>query len=146
VKILKKQLQEVNNINNENNNNENKTSEKGLKQYVNISYLNSENADFKKSKGGILSLRYKEKEYARIFLYRAFPFTLEDEYISVRDKDGNEIGIIKNMNDFEETTRKILKKELEWIYFCPDIKLIYDIKEEFGYAYLKNFAASGRRY
>jgi len=109
----------------------------GLAKYIDINFLNEENAKFKKTEGGILTLKLKNKEYDRIFLHRTFPFSYEEKYISVRDKDGNEIGMVKELTDFSDEVQTIVKEELKWTYFCPEIEKIYSIDEEFGYSYWK---------
>ena len=56
-------------------------------------------------------------------------------FISVRNKKGDEIGIIKSITDFEKEIQKMLKRELDWVYYCPDIMNIKNISDEFGYSY-----------
>mgnify|MGYP006300462843 CR=1 FL=1 len=123
----------------------NNEKEEGLEKYVDITYVTPENADFTRTEGGILTLEFKDDKYERVYLYRSFPFSLEDEYISVRDEDGEEIGIIRNLSDFDYNTEKVLEKELEWVYYCPDIKAIYSVKEEFGYTYWDVETDQGRK-
>ena len=45
--------------------------------------------------------------------------------------------MIKELTDFSDEVQKILKEELKWTYFCPEIEKIYSIDEEFGYSYWK---------
>ena len=117
----------------------------GLEQYVDITFLDDNNAQFDRTEGGILILKYQDENYNRIKLYKIFPFHLDDQYISVRDKDNNEIGIIKSLDDLNNKMRKLVKEELDWIYFCPDIQKIYSIEEEFGYTYWKVETDQGKR-
>lgn len=124
---------------------------------IEIVYLTPENAKFKLSKNGFLVLEaflppvkkddLEENEetesnkdpvwqdLGRIFLHRAFPFTMVDQYISVLDKDGKEYGVISDINLFEGETREILENELKRKYFSPEIKKINSLKERFGYSY-----------
>jgi len=120
-------------------------ADEGLARYIELNYLKPDNAVFNKTAGGILSLKYRDEEYERVHLYRSFPFSLEDDYISVRDKKGEEIGIIQSLSDFPHKKYQLLKEELEWSYFCPDIKLIYSLKEEYGYSYWDVETDKGRR-
>ncbi len=106
-----------------------------LEEYVNITYMGAKDSKFQKTEGGLLSLEFNGKVYERVSINRAFPFSLTDEYICVKDKDGKEIGIIKSLLDVDEKTQAIIKEELQWVYFCPEIKRIIWIKEEFGYSY-----------
>ncbi|HLS89659.1 MAG TPA: DUF1854 domain-containing protein [Limnochordia bacterium] len=108
----------------------------GLSEYVDIRYLDPATARFSETPGGFVRLVIGEEEsYPRVALYRAFPFSFPDRYISVRDMDGNEIGMIKDLNEFDEKTAKLILRELERRYFTPVITQIESIKEEFGYAY-----------
>ncbi|MFW5985593.1 MAG: DUF1854 domain-containing protein [Halanaerobiaceae bacterium] len=125
--------------------NEKQKETKGLSKYIDLDYINPQKADFQKTEGNILSLEYEEEKYERVHLYRSFPFTLENEYISVRDKEGEEIGIIKSIFDFDNKTVDLLEEELNWIYFCPDIEMIYSINEEFGYSYWDVETDQGRK-
>lgn len=121
-----------------------------------ITYLTPENAKFRLSKNGFLmleaflppikkdDLEEEEEEVSktpvwqdlgRVFLHRAFPFTMKDEFISVLDKDGKEYGMIRHLNVFEGEMREIFERELARKYFSPEIKKIKSLKERFGYSY-----------
>ncbi len=73
--------------------------------------------------------------YDRVRLRRAFPFSLEDKYISVLDSDQNEIGLIEDIEAFPESDRELIKKELERVYYSPRILSIRSVKEKLGYAF-----------
>lgn len=123
---------------------------------IEITYLTPDNAKFKLSKNGFLMLEAylppvkKDdldesaegeenapvwQELGRVFLHRAFPFDMKDEFISVLDKDGREYGVIRNLNLFDRDVREMLDKELARKYFSPEIKKIKSLKERFGYSY-----------
>lgn len=111
-------------------------SDAKLEQYVDIRFLEPEECSFELKQGGFLSLGLKSGEkYPRVNLYKAFPFTSADEYISVRDNDGKEIGIIRSIHDFPGTVIKYIETEIERRYFAPSIKELVSVKEEFGYSY-----------
>jgi len=63
---------------------------------------------------------------------RVFPLTRPWRYIILIDEKDKEIGLIRNIEDLDESSMKTLKDELERVYFIPKIKKIYQIKEEFG--------------
>lgn len=110
--------------------------EHSLSDYIDIRYLDPAEARFEETPGGFVKLTIGEDEvYPRVALYRAFPFSYEDRYISVRDLEGNEIGMIKELGAFGEETVQLILRELERRYFTPVISRIESIKEEFGYAY-----------
>jgi len=109
--------------------------------------LTPENAKFRKSEGGLISLdlkngeENKEEFFERIVIFRCFPITNPDEFLSVREADskkmgrGKEIGMIRYMRDFPEDQQKLFLEELDRRYFSPEITKISSVKEKFGYTY-----------
>lgn len=100
-----------------------------------IRYITAKEAKFYKNKGGFLGLALGEAKYDRVTLLRAFPFSYVDSFVSVRDKEEKEIGIIRDINDFPEETIQLFKEEMDRRYFLPMIEKIHAITEEFGYSY-----------
>ena len=92
---------------------------------------------FERTEGGFVNLTTKGKTYRGVKVVRLFPFTDAEKYISIREGDekGREIGIIEDLNALPEETVAILKEQLSLNYFTPVIQKIYDIKDEYGYAY-----------
>lgn len=117
-----------------------------LQNVADIFYLTAENASFSES-DGILSLSVTTPEgsvsYDRVFLHRAFPYDEPFSYLSVLDRDEKEIGIIRTLDDFDEESQTVLKKELEKKYFIAIIQKIYSIKERFGFSYWKVSTTAG---
>ena len=76
--------------------------------------LTPENADFCE-KNGFVALAFLNGEektvYNRVSLRRCFPFELKNEYISVLDEEGREIGLIYSISDFPNI-KEILETEL----------------------------------
>ncbi|HHW46804.1 MAG TPA: DUF1854 domain-containing protein [Clostridiales bacterium] len=102
-----------------------------------IKYITKGNAKFKRTPGGFVSLEFEGKFYSRVSVYRAFPFTNPDSFISIRqpDEKAEEIGIIRSLNELDKETAEIIREQLNIRYFTPEIKKIIDIKDEYGYAY-----------
>lgn len=117
----------------------------GLAEYVDVVYLEPAKTSFYRTPGGVIALKLEDKTYPRVNLHRAFPFSLGDKYISVREGSGQEIGIITDLDDFDEKTRGILKEELERRYFTPEILCINSVKSEFGYSYWEVETDRGHR-
>lgn len=119
-----------------------------LTDVVQLLYIDSENASFEE-KDGFISLKLKdgeeEKEYKRIFLHRAFPHEAPDEYISVLDTDGGEVGMIKHLDLIEEGQRAILQRELSRKYFIFEVLEICSVSEKFGFSYWNVKTASGNK-
>jgi len=100
-----------------------------------IKYITSEQGEFYKNTGGFLGLKIGEKGYPRVSLVRSFPYTHLHNFISIRDKENNEIGIIEDILTFPENIIELFNEELNRRYFLPIIKNIYSVKEEYGYSY-----------
>jgi len=100
-----------------------------------IRYLRPEDAGFSLTGGGFVSLAYNGETYKRVNLSRAFPFSEPDEFISVRDPDNKEIGIIRYLSDFDGETQKLIRRQMKLRYFTPVILKINKVTEEFGYTY-----------
>jgi len=60
----------------------------------------------------------------------AFPLTERTRMISLRDQEGQEIGILDDVAGLDEASRQIITEELERTYFMPRIQDIFDIDEE----------------
>ncbi len=123
--------------------NDNGEAKVKLDSVINIVYLNSDNSEFKKV-NEFLTLKTKmpdgnggteEKEWPRIYLHRAFPFDMPYKYISVLDRDKKEIGLIRDISEFDEATGKLLFDELDRKYYAPVITKIQNIKERYGFSY-----------
>ena len=111
--------------------------EKETEEMLKMRFLDKDNAEFKATGGGFVSLKVGNEEYGRIQVVRMFPFTDPDHYISIRTSDENskEIGIIKNLKDVSSKTRDLLIAQMNLRYFTPIITKIVNIKDEYGYAY-----------
>ena len=92
---------------------------------------------FERTSGGFVNFTYDGVKYDRVKVVRLFPFTDADKYISIRENTdkAKEIGIIENLDDFDEETKEILREQLRLNYFTPVIQKIMSIKDEYGYAY-----------
>lgn len=97
--------------------------------------IHKNNSKFEKSQGGFLSLVLEEQKYDRVKIIRLFPFTDPDMYLSVRDMEEKEIGVIEKLADLQEVEAALVKEQLDLYYFTPIITKIIGIKDEYGYAY-----------
>lgn len=113
--------------------------EKETEEMLKLRYINKDNADFKRTDGGFVSVRIGEEFYPRVQVVRMFPFSDPEKYISIRtpDEHSKEIGIIENMKDVTKETAQMLTEQLNLRYFTPIITKIINIKEEYGYAYFE---------
>ena len=116
-----------------------------LREVVAVTYITKDNAKFEICNDFVkMSLtlpgedgKPETKVYDRIFLHRAFPFDFPYSYISVLDSESAEIGLIQEVDAFDEESRKMLRDELDRKYYTPVIRQILSVKEKFGYSYWK---------
>lgn len=123
-----------------------KLEEEKLDELLTINYLTPENCVFKQTPGGFAALTYKGTDYGHVNIIRAFPFSSPNEFLSVRKIEGknDEIGIIENLNVFDENTKVLINSQLEIRYFMPEILKIYSIKEEYGHTYWSVLTNKGK--
>lgn len=102
-----------------------------------LRYLTKENAKFERTPGGFVKLTYKDKTYDRVGVYRTFPVTMPEEFISIREANekAREIGVVEKLSALDPEQAKMLKEQLDLRYFTPEITKIFDIKTEYGYGY-----------
>ncbi|MDE2800589.1 MAG: DUF1854 domain-containing protein [Gemmatimonadota bacterium] len=60
-------------------------------------------------------------------LTRAFPHSNPDQFVSLMDELGHEIGIIENPKKLDDASRNLLEAELKAIYFVPTISAITSV-------------------
>jgi len=78
--------------------------------------------------------------YPRVTLRRCFPLSSENTNIAVRGFESSsentyEIGILKNVYDLDEQSLDTVLLELQRHYVVPEILLVNNIREEFGFLY-----------
>lgn len=65
-------------------------------------------------------------------ILRCFPWSLPDQYISLRNSDGKEVALVKELDDLDEASRKVVQEEMDKKIFNPKILEILDYVYEFG--------------
>lgn len=82
--------------------------------------------------GGAFRLTIPDEcTYLKFSAHRSYPLSMPDKYISLRD-GMEEIGILKDLEQFDEETRTIVNEQLDKRYFVPKIKKITGTKERYG--------------
>ena len=121
------------------------TREKELLEAAGIVYLTSENCKFFKNGDfvGLVKLGDEEQTFTRVTLHRLFPYDKPFSYISVLDSESTEIGIIEEINVFEEDIREILTHELERKYYVCELSGITSVRDRFGFSYWKTQSKNG---
>ncbi len=62
---------------------------------------------------------------------RCFPWSLPDRFLSVRDKDGNELHLFGSLDEVPDGTRQVLIDELAAQEFVPKILRVHEIDDSF---------------
>lgn len=118
---------------------ENKATRLG--EAANIVYLTGENCRITKNNdfiaAEITDADGTVKSYNRVWLHRSFPFDMPWNYISVQDKDSEEIGLIRSIDDFDKSQKSLLESELCRKYYTPKIEKILSLKETRGSSFWK---------
>ena len=117
-----------------------------------LEYMDVSRARFRPTAGGLVSLELDDALYPKVDVYLSFPFTFSEQFISIRDEEGEEIGLIRDLSELDPVSRKAVQEELNWRYFTPKIQRITSYKEEFGHTYWgvitergkENFVTRGR--
>jgi len=63
---------------------------------------------------------------------KVFPFSQADQYLSIQDGAGKEVGILRSLSELDPETRQILEDELERRYFTPTIRAIDSLRQDGG--------------
>jgi hypothetical protein len=85
------------------------------------------------SHGPILRLTIEDdRSYVRVGIVRAFPLSDPSHFLSVRDGQGKEIGLITDPDTLRPEDRVLVERELERRYFVPAVARIVSAKERFG--------------
>lgn len=114
-----------------------------------IVYLTPENARFFKE-GDFIGAEIKTEageavRHERVWLHRSFPFDRPFEYISVQNKDQEELGLIKNVSVFDGNGADVITSELERKYYTPVITKIMTLKETRGFSFWRVMTETGEQ-
>ncbi|MEI6970674.1 MAG: DUF1854 domain-containing protein [bacterium] len=73
-----------------------------------------------------------DRSVLRTVVTRIFPLTHPNQYLSVRDGSGTEVGILRSLDRLDETSRSLVEGDLARRYFLPVIHRITAVVERFG--------------
>lgn len=73
-----------------------------------------------------------DRSCLRVVPMYSFPLSVRDQYISLRDMAGDELGMIRRLDELDKDARKLLEEELRKRYFTPVIREIKSINDKFG--------------
>lgn len=117
--------------------------ESSLAEAASITYLTAENATFRLTEGLMLAVTVNGEEHPCVYVCCSFPHTNETAYLSIRNTDNKEIGMVRSLDDVDNDTAQLLLNQLQIRYFAPRIIRLLSVKEEFGYSYWEAETDSG---
>ncbi len=74
---------------------------------------------------------YTGEKFKEVELRRMFPITGLTKYIALLDKDGNEIAVIRNIDDLSPESKKVVQNCLTEYYMIPHITRFIKMSEKF---------------
>lgn len=78
---------------------------------------------------GLLFVLYGERE-VEIHIKQCFPWSNPGEYLSLRDKDDNEVCLIDDYRELDSQSQKLIEDELNFSQFVLKIERIEKIEED----------------
>lgn len=98
-------------------------------------YLDAKDIRLTINENGFCAMNYREQEYKRVELLRAYPLSEPYKFICVEDMSGNEIGIIEDVSLLDEKSRESAMITLGRKYFTPEITKFIAIEMKPGTTY-----------
>ncbi|MBR5442172.1 MAG: DUF1854 domain-containing protein [Clostridia bacterium] len=74
---------------------------------------------------------YSGEKFTELELHRMFPITGLTKYIALLDKEGNEIAVIRNIDDLMPESKKVVENCLREYYMIPRITRFLKMSEKF---------------
>lgn len=100
-----------------------------------VRFLDPQRLRFWRTAGGILRVTLEDElTCLKVSVARAFPLSHPEEYISLRDGAGKELGLLRRLKDLPRDARALVEEELWRRYFQPQIEAILSLTERFGVA------------
>ncbi|XEC93801.1 DUF1854 domain-containing protein [Paenibacillus tarimensis] len=101
-----------------------------MSESYDIHYFEPNNVFFSRGKGGVFQGVIEGSLYKELIVFRAFPLVYTTQYISIRDTEGKELGIIRDIDELDEESRTELGKELQFRYFLPEVTRVDSVKQK----------------
>lgn len=73
-----------------------------------------------------------DEVHENVKVARAFPLSEPDRYLSFLTSEGKEIGMVTEMKGMENSSRRIVEEELEFLYFTPVVQKINAVESRHG--------------
>jgi hypothetical protein len=70
------------------------------------------------------------RSYLSVSLYRAFPLSEPERWVVLLDGQGREIGTVRDPQELDPESRRIVAEELEIRYLTPKVLEVLEIRED----------------
>lgn len=110
-----------------------------------ISLLDPTQIELDRDEHGWLRLRLQGQVFENVQPVRCFTHTWRDQFISLCDAEGKEIGLIEEVEALSPPSRQMLEEELEKRYFVPEILRIHRLTSRYGVTSWQVETDRGRR-
>ncbi|WP_409341593.1 DUF1854 domain-containing protein [Paenibacillus sp. MBLB4367] len=100
--------------------------------HYDVAELDPATVAFRRSPGGVMTMESNGESYPEVLLYRTFPLSMPTQFISVRSSNGEEIGVIADLDSLDERSRREAERELTLRYLVPKVIRIERIKQNPG--------------
>lgn len=94
---------------------------------------------------GFIEAEIDGQRRAELKAVRMFPLSLPDEYVSICDSAGKEIGVIRDLKEFTKAERSLIEQSLDHTYFMPKILKVLGVTERFHMVTLEVVTDRGKR-
>ncbi len=101
-------------------------------QQSEIVWLNPSDLRFFRHNGVLRLTVGDDRSYWKVQVYRCFPLTDPDRYISVRDAANNEIGVLYELRALTPENQQLVWEELQRRYLVPIVRRILSVQEWHG--------------
>jgi hypothetical protein len=117
-----------------------------LRRQAEAAALDGSAMTIRRLEDGTLAVRIAGAAEAEgVTVRRAFPLEVTDGYIGFFDADGEELGLLEELQHLPDDSRAALEEQLAHVYFLPAITEVIDIGEEFGVVHADVQTTSGPR-
>lgn len=63
---------------------------------------------------------------------RPFPMSRPDSFLSIQNSKGDEVGMLRSLDDLDHESRKLVEREMDRRYFTPKILQLKSLKQDGG--------------
>jgi hypothetical protein len=103
-----------------------------LTEAIELRYLDPKKLRFFRHGATLRLMLEDECSYLQVTVFRMFPLSEPQRYLSARDGANKEIGVIVNPRELDAESQRLVAEELERRYLVPIIQRIVAVKERFG--------------